>query len=43
MQDRQIILTRLIAAIPGLLLVVIIFGGIRAGIFTAVESAAIAA
>ncbi len=36
------VLTRLIAAIPGLLLVVIIFGGIRAGIFTAVESASIA-
>ena len=31
--------TRLVAAIPGLLLVGIIFGGIRAGIFTAVESA----
>jgi tripartite ATP-independent transporter DctM subunit len=34
--------TRLIAAIPGLLLIVVIFGGIRAGIFTAVESAAVA-
>lgn len=34
--------TRLVAAIPGLLLVAIIFGGIRAGIFTAVESASIA-
>jgi len=33
---------RLIAAIPGLLLVLVIFGGIRAGIFTAVESAAVA-
>lgn len=33
---------RLVAALPGLLLVVIIFGGIRAGIFTAVESASIA-
>jgi tripartite ATP-independent transporter DctM subunit len=33
---------RLVAAIPGLLLVVVIFGGIRAGIFTAVESAAVA-
>lgn len=32
----------LIAAVPGLLLVFIIFGGIRAGIFTAVESGAIA-
>lgn len=36
------VLTRLIAAIPGLLLIVVIFGGIRAGIFTAVESAAVA-
>ncbi|MGE0742013.1 MAG: TRAP transporter large permease [Hyphomonadaceae bacterium] len=36
------ILTRLIAAIPGLLLIFVIFGGIRAGIFTAVESAAVA-
>jgi tripartite ATP-independent transporter DctM subunit len=34
---------RFVAAIPGLLLVLIIFGGIRAGIFTAVESASIAA
>ena len=34
--------TRLVAALPGLLLVFLIFGGIRAGIFTAVESAAIA-
>ena len=34
--------TRLVAAIPGLLLVGIIFGGIRAGVFTAVESASIA-
>ncbi|MGE3928639.1 MAG: TRAP transporter large permease [Hyphomonadaceae bacterium] len=33
---------RLVAAIPGLLLVLVIFGGIRAGIFTAVESAAVA-
>jgi tripartite ATP-independent transporter DctM subunit len=33
---------RLIAAIPGLLLIFVIFGGIRAGIFTAVESAAVA-
>ena len=31
-----------VAALPGLLLVFVIFGGIRAGIFTAVESAAIA-
>ena len=36
------VLTRLVAAIPGLLLVGIIFGGIRAGVFTAVESASIA-
>ncbi len=34
--------TTMIAALPGLLLVVVIFGGIRAGIFTAVESAAVA-
>ncbi len=34
--------TRLVAAIPGLLLVAIIFTGIRAGVFTAVESASIA-
>lgn len=33
---------RLIAAIPGLLLIFVIFGGIRAGVFTAVESAAVA-
>jgi tripartite ATP-independent transporter DctM subunit len=33
---------RFVAALPGLLLVFVIFGGIRAGIFTAVESAAIA-
>jgi tripartite ATP-independent transporter DctM subunit len=31
-----------VAALPGLLLVFVIFGGIRAGIFTAVESAAVA-
>jgi len=37
-----VVLSRLVAAIPGLLLVGIIFGGIRAGIFTAVESASIA-
>ena len=35
-------LARLVAALPGLLLVALIFVGIRAGIFTAVESAAIA-
>ena len=33
---------RLVAALPGLLLVALIFVGIRAGMFTAVESAAIA-
>lgn len=36
------VMQRLVAAIPGLLLVFVIFGGIRAGIFTAVESAAVA-
>jgi tripartite ATP-independent transporter DctM subunit len=36
------VLTRLVSALPGLLLVALIFIGIRAGIFTAVESAAIA-
>jgi tripartite ATP-independent transporter DctM subunit len=36
------LLRRFIAALPGLLLVALIFFGIRAGIFTAVESAAIA-
>jgi tripartite ATP-independent transporter DctM subunit len=36
------ILVRLVAALPGLLLVALIFFGIRAGIFTAIESAAIA-
>lgn len=34
--------TRLAAALPGLLLVFVIFGGIRAGVFTAVESGAVA-
>jgi tripartite ATP-independent transporter DctM subunit len=38
---RQV-LVRFIAALPGLLLVAMIFFGIRAGIFTAVESASIA-
>jgi tripartite ATP-independent transporter DctM subunit len=38
----RIVLARLLAALPGLLLVLLIFFGIRAGIFTAVESAAIA-
>jgi tripartite ATP-independent transporter DctM subunit len=33
---------RFVAAVPGLLLVFVIFGGIRAGVFTAVESAAVA-
>lgn len=37
-----VVFTRLVAALPGLLLVILIFVGIRAGIFTAVESAAIA-
>lgn len=37
-----VLLRRLVAALPGLLLVALIFFGIRAGIFTAVESAAIA-
>ncbi len=36
------VLMRLVSALPGLLLVILIFVGIRAGIFTAVESAAIA-
>jgi tripartite ATP-independent transporter DctM subunit len=36
------VLKRLVASLPGLLLVALIFLGIRAGIFTAVESAAIA-
>jgi tripartite ATP-independent transporter DctM subunit len=36
------VLTTFVAALPGLLLVVVIFGGIRAGIFTAVESASVA-
>jgi tripartite ATP-independent transporter DctM subunit len=36
------VLKRMVAAAPGLLLVALIFFGIRAGIFTAVESASIA-
>jgi tripartite ATP-independent transporter DctM subunit len=36
------VLLRFVAALPGLLLVAMIFFGIRAGIFTAVESASIA-
>jgi len=38
---RQVLI-RFLAALPGLLLVALIFFGIRAGIFTAVESASIA-
>jgi tripartite ATP-independent transporter DctM subunit len=38
----RVVLSRFIGALPGLLLVAVIFGGIRAGVFTAVESAAIA-
>jgi tripartite ATP-independent transporter DctM subunit len=38
---RQVV-QRMVASLPGLLLVALIFIGIRAGIFTAVESAAIA-
>ncbi|QBB69408.1 TRAP transporter large permease [Pseudolysobacter antarcticus] len=37
-----VVAQRFVAALPGLLLVALIFVGIRAGIFTAVESAAIA-
>jgi tripartite ATP-independent transporter DctM subunit len=36
------VLKRFVAALPGLLLVAVIFIGIRAGVFTAIESAAIA-
>jgi len=38
----QVVLSRFVAALPGLLLVGVIFGGIRAGVFTAIESASIA-
>jgi tripartite ATP-independent transporter DctM subunit len=38
----RVVLRRFIGALPGLLLVAVIFGGIRAGVFTAVESAAVA-
>jgi tripartite ATP-independent transporter DctM subunit len=38
----SLVLRRLVAALPGLLLIGIILGGIKAGVFTAVESAAIA-
>ena len=37
-----VVLARLVSALPGLLLVALIFVGIKAGIFTAVESAAVA-
>lgn len=36
------VVSRLVAAIPGLLMIFVIFGGIRAGVFTAVESSAVA-
>jgi tripartite ATP-independent transporter DctM subunit len=38
----KVVFTRFVSAVPGLLLVALIFVGIRAGIFTAVESASIA-
>jgi tripartite ATP-independent transporter DctM subunit len=38
----RVLLQRFVSAVPGLMLVALIFFGIRAGIFTAVESAAIA-
>lgn len=38
----RVVAVRMVAALPGLLLVFVIFGGIRAGIFTAVESASVA-
>jgi tripartite ATP-independent transporter DctM subunit len=38
----RVVLSRLVAALPGLLLVGVIFGGIRAGVFTAIESASVA-
>lgn len=37
-----IVMRRMVASLPGLLLVALIFVGIRAGVFTAVESASIA-
>jgi tripartite ATP-independent transporter DctM subunit len=37
-----VVATSFVAALPGLLLVFVIFGGIRAGVFTAVESASVA-
>ncbi len=40
--DFRAVLGRFVAALPGLLLVGVIFGGIRAGVFTAIESASIA-
>jgi tripartite ATP-independent transporter DctM subunit len=38
----RVVFARLLAALPGLVLIAVIFIGIRAGVFTAVESAAIA-
>jgi tripartite ATP-independent transporter DctM subunit len=38
----RVVARSFVAALPGLLLVFVIFGGIRAGVFTAVESAAVA-
>ncbi len=38
----RVVVLRLVSALPGLLLVAMIFLGIRAGIFTAIESAAVA-
>jgi TRAP-type C4-dicarboxylate transport system permease large subunit len=38
----RVVLSRLMAALPGVLLVGVIFGDIRAGVFTAIESASIA-
>ena len=38
----RMVLVSFVAALPGLLLVFVIFGGIRAGVFTAVESASVA-
>ncbi len=38
----RVVMLRLVSALPGLLLVAMIFLGIRAGIFTAIESAAVA-
>jgi tripartite ATP-independent transporter DctM subunit len=38
----RVVARSFVAALPGLLLVFVIFGGIRAGVFTAVESAGVA-